>query len=242
MTNNNFKKPLVSFGTIIFLRTEDKVEFVIQQRRDTFDYMNFLLGIWGSRRQLAVIFKHMSIEERERLIKYNFEELWKDLFVTTDSNLCRDFYNKAKRRFAYCQECIPHLIETTVSRVKEPPWGFPKGKKNSNNETDLECAIRETEEEIGISRDQLNIYPSHTFYEKFKGTTNNKTYEVHYFLAELKSKYIPTRRLTPHCIRTDSISEEVSNLMYITEDEAKLYISKSRHRILQEAMEVIKNI
>jgi 8-oxo-dGTP pyrophosphatase MutT (NUDIX family) len=64
---------------------------------------------------------------------------------------------------------------------EEPEWGFPKGRRN-NQENDYECAIREFCEETGYPDDYLihvqNIVP---FEEIFTGS-NYKSYKHKYFL------------------------------------------------------------
>jgi 8-oxo-dGTP pyrophosphatase MutT (NUDIX family) len=63
----------------------------------------------------------------------------------------------------------------------EPEWGFPKGRRNTN-ENDYQCALREFSEETGYNIDDLkniqNIYP---FEETFMGS-NYKTYKHKYYL------------------------------------------------------------
>ena len=64
---------------------------------------------------------------------------------------------------------------------EEPEWGFPKGRRN-NQENDYECAIREFCEETGYPENYLihvqNIVP---FEEIFTGS-NYKSYKHKYFL------------------------------------------------------------
>ena len=71
------------------------------------------------------------------------------------------------------------------SKYSEPEWGFPKGRRN-NCEKDIDCAIREFEEETGMKRENIqfvqNIY---TLEENFTGS-NLKSYKHKYYLA-----YIP---------------------------------------------------
>ena len=38
----------------------------------------------------------------------------------------------------------------------EPEWGFPKGRRNFN-ETDLNCALREFNEETGINMKSIKL-------------------------------------------------------------------------------------
>ena len=78
---------------------------------------------------------------------------------------------------------LNHLIEESnkFETWEEPEWGFPKGRRN-NQENDYECAIREFCEETGYSDDYLthvqNIVP---FEEIFTGS-NYKSYKHKYFL------------------------------------------------------------
>jgi len=77
------------------------------------------------------------------------------------------------------------LIQETemggTEQWKEPEWGFPKGRRNSQ-ESDYDCAIREFSEETGIPTSKLqnirNIFP---FEELFTGS-NYKSYRHKYFL------------------------------------------------------------
>ena len=69
-----------------------------------------------------------------------------------------------------------------TTQWSETEWGFPKGRHN-NQEKDLLCALREFEEETGISKNNIlvieNLLP---FEESFIGT-NHKSYKHKYFLA-----------------------------------------------------------
>jgi 8-oxo-dGTP pyrophosphatase MutT (NUDIX family) len=68
---------------------------------------------------------------------------------------------------------------------KEPEWGFPKGRRN-HQENDYECALREMTEETGFPASAVknikNILP---FDEIFIGS-NYKSYKHRYFLMYMK--------------------------------------------------------
>ena len=74
------------------------------------------------------------------------------------------------------------IVDKSRTSWSETEWEFPKGRRN-NREKDLECALREFEEETGIPGDNIcvvqNILP---FEETFIGT-NHKSYKHKYFLA-----------------------------------------------------------
>src|ERR1700752_2322297 len=97
---NRYFDPIVSYGTIIFRYSEyGEIEFLIYQRRDTFEYMDFLRGAWSDESKLPDLFASMSISERNRIDKYTFQELWDDLILDHDCKLYKDGYVRAKRKF-----------------------------------------------------------------------------------------------------------------------------------------------
>lgn len=66
-------------------------------------------------------------------------------------------------------------------------WNFPKGHFEAG-ETDIEAALRETEEETGLKKSDLKIIPGFRAYEKFSFKTNDKTIykNLTLYLAEAK--------------------------------------------------------
>jgi 8-oxo-dGTP pyrophosphatase MutT (NUDIX family) len=111
----------------------------------------------------------------------------------------------------------------------EPEWGFPKGRREYK-EFDLNCALRELQEETGIDVNLLhqikNIFP---FEENFMGS-NYKTYKHKYYLMFMNY--------------TDSINEtvfqksEVSSISWKTIDECLNIIRPYNF----EKKDLIKNV
>ena len=64
----------------------------------------------------------------------------------------------------------------------EPEWGFPKGRRSSS-ETELACALRETEEEAGVKRHKLTVLEGPPILEEYCGS-NGISYRHRYWLAE----------------------------------------------------------
>jgi 8-oxo-dGTP pyrophosphatase MutT (NUDIX family) len=64
----------------------------------------------------------------------------------------------------------------------EPEWGFPKGRRNFK-ERDLECAIREFEEETGYDKKNLILIKNMNPCEEIFTGSNLKSYKHRYFLA-----------------------------------------------------------
>lgn len=256
----NISEPITSYGLILYslspqnissTKVEDNIfqqinnetqepSFLIYQRRDNFEYMDFLRGVWSSEGQLPALFSLMSKEERERIRNYTFQELWDDLWVVQDCRLYRDGFAKAKKKYDSIKTQIPNLLDVTTSCIKYPPWGFPKGKKNGYYEDPLKCAIREFEEEtkLSISSD-IKIIPDVSFIENFKGS-NGKAYATHYYLGEISNTRYPNPISTPQCIRKTTISEEATAIGWFTMEETKKYLNPRRQTILRGAFEKIE--
>jgi 8-oxo-dGTP pyrophosphatase MutT (NUDIX family) len=77
-----------------------------------------------------------------------------------------------------------HFPKYNDGKWMEPEWGFPKGRRNTN-ESDFDCAVREFSEETGYNIKQLtyiqNILP---FEEIFSGS-NYKSYKHKYYLMHI---------------------------------------------------------
>ena len=261
--NDRSYEPIISYGTIVFHldsnayldETPKKHEtpmFLIYQRRDTFEYMDFLRGAWSDERQLPLLFSGMCIGERERVRQYPHDALWDDLIIDHDCKLYKDGYPKAKRKFETIKDKIPHLLDTTMSYVVEPPWGFPKGKKSNPLEDPIDCALRETSEETriklflngepdesqsdGVFARIWNIKP---FFESFKGS-NGKIYNTYYYLVELAEMKVSEKIPTPHCIRKETLSDEARDLRWVTYEEACSLLNPRRQNILKRASHIIR--
>jgi 8-oxo-dGTP pyrophosphatase MutT (NUDIX family) len=69
----------------------------------------------------------------------------------------------------------------------ETEWEFPKGRRDYK-ERDLDCALREFEEETGISKSNLHIIENILPFEEVYTGSNNKYYKHKYFLAYMKNQ------------------------------------------------------
>lgn len=238
----NIVEPITSYGVLLYsFRESDKIPvFLLYQRRDNFEYMDFMRGCWSSEGQLSALFSLMSHDERRRIREYTFQELWDDLWIIRDSRIYRDGFAKAKKKYDSIRTHIPQLLDTTSSCTREPPWGWPKGKKNSYHEDSFTCAIRELEEETKLDvKDRITQISRSPYIEDFKGS-NGKTYATHYYLCEIPSPIEGTKIDTPHCIRKTTISEEASDVKWFTFDEACMHLNPRRQSILRSAIEMIE--
>ena len=233
---------ITSYGMHLFYIQKDNCDLnyeiyvLIQQARDTFAYIEFLRGLWRNSDEVPLLFSSFSIHERKRIREYIFEELWDDLFINKTSKLYKDGYLKAKKKYDSIKHLIPHILDTTQTFIGNSPWGFPKGKKNDNYETDIECAFRETIEETRLDINDIKLFdPPIKHIEIYKGT-NGKMYSTHYFLAEVTKMYVPEKLITNECIRKSAASEEINEVMWIPVSQAGIYLDDRRHNILCKSL------
>ena len=136
---------------------------------------------------LEMIVKSINLltkSEYEKIMSSEFDELWADIWGKNGfkTNFINE-YNHAKEQMRFLKNYIIPQIQHKINiTFEKPEWGFPKGKRN-NDETNLECAKREFEEETGLSEENYvlldRLYP---LVENIKGS-NGINYKHVYYIA-----------------------------------------------------------
>jgi ADP-ribose pyrophosphatase YjhB (NUDIX family) len=127
----------------------------------------------------------MSKSEVENIKNIDFQILWDDLWKkTARSKAFLKELSISKNKFNYCKK--NNIFENLESKYETPEWGFPKGRRNKF-EKNLDCAIREFEEETNYKNytifDRINFME-----EKFKGTNLVDYKHVYYFAGSDSDK------------------------------------------------------
>ncbi len=235
---NQCSKPITSLGVISFNKINNTLKYLLICRKDSLGYVEFLRGKYPLYNidYIQNIINEMTVMEKSKLLTKEFDELWKELWGEFFGDQYRAEEKSAKEKFNLLKEGIhlfndtffnlKSLIENSTTNWTEPEWGFPKGRRNFN-ENDLQCALREFSEETGYPKSQVcilkNVIP---FDEIFTGS-NFKSYKHRYFLAH--STYSNTQIYQ---------KSEVSKLKWVTLNEALSYIRPYN----LERIELIKNI
>jgi 8-oxo-dGTP pyrophosphatase MutT (NUDIX family) len=81
---------------------------------------------------------------------------------------------------------LSDLITNSKTNWNETEWEFPKGRRNFQ-EKDLDCAIREFEEETGFSQRDIIIIDNLLPFEEMYIGSNHKCYKHKYFLAYMNN-------------------------------------------------------
>lgn len=232
------KDPVASYGIVLFYVDKNNIIwYLLAQRRDTIEYVNYLRGIY-SPYHLNTYFKLMTPSERYRLEHFPFDKLWDDLWINHDNRYYRDGKEKARIKYEAATSVMKKTLQETESYRTEPGWCFPKGRKNPW-ETDVECAFREFKEETKLNisyRNLINITP---LKEVFRGS-NGKMYATIYYVAQSEQK-LPIHKIpVPDGLRSETISEEIANLQWMTMVDALKVLPPWRQNLLLEANDHIK--
>jgi len=149
----------VSFGVIVVRinPSSHRPEAVIVRARYTYAYAEFVHGKYSKNdhRKVAALIDEMSVDERLDLYSLNFAQMWYRIWLTADK---KEHYNRnfAKFQTAWMREdsgkTLRHLIQTSRVAPRGTHYEFPKGKRLTPREADVNCAIRETEEEARVTK------------------------------------------------------------------------------------------
>jgi ADP-ribose pyrophosphatase YjhB (NUDIX family) len=181
------KKPIRSYGIILYRATEEKKKYLMICRKHTFGFTTIVRGKYSSLNptQLQTHVDSMTKHEKELIKQKAFGELWEYLLGSICSSRRNHDRSHAEFKFNTMRELLLEAIASSSTEWEEAEWEFPKGRMQQG-ENDLECALREFEEETHISKHNVRIiYNLCPFEEIYRGS-NDKMYQITYFLAQLK--------------------------------------------------------
>lgn len=194
------KLPITSIGIIAFrfppnltINSSKEPEFLMIRRKDTLGYMDFMRGKFPiyQKNYILNMMTQMTIDEKNRL-RQKYREYHNHEMGGTVQN-----QNTIKEKIHALIVGINHpdgsfydlaaLLDESdhiSEHWHEPEWGFPKGRRNMQ-ENDYDCALREFSEETGYATTVLqnirNILP---FEEIFIGS-NYKSYRHKYYIMHI---------------------------------------------------------
>jgi len=193
------------------------IKFLMIQRKHSLTYVDFIRGNYdiNNIEPLKELFLYMAPFEIQNISKLDFDNLWNNLWDKTSKN--KQFqkeYIKSKTNFT---SLIDTGIINDLINIKplydSTEWGFPKGKRNLF-EKNLDCALREFNEETTIENDNIYLINKINNIVEEYTSTNNVTYKhIYYFaLADNSNEKL-------YDIKTDD-NNEISNVAWFTWEEA----------------------
>ena len=181
------KIPITSIGVIAFRHVEHEIQYLMIRRKDTLGYIDFMRGKFDLKQKqyiMNMILQMTKTEKNNLLQKYTMVKEKRGTIPHIRERILEliNGYTNDLGEFYDLQSLI---VESRLySDWDEPEWGFPKGRRNPQ-ENDYDCAVREFSEETGYSTNVLtnvrNIVPLE---ETFTGSNYN-SYRHKYYLMNI---------------------------------------------------------
>lgn len=231
---------------------EENLKFLLIRRRNSLSIVEFLRGKYNINdiEYLYNTFSLMTNKEREEVVEDDFDYLWSNLWdINNQTKTHLNEYEISKLKFYQLKKglevtvcnipviiSLSDIIKNTSTNWCEPEWGFPKGRRNLK-EKDLNCAIREFEEETSFNKVDYNILDIEPLTEIFMGTNNIK-YKHTYYVAQSCSDIIPM-------INMDNINQrtEVGAIGWYSYNESNKLIREyniDKKNVLRNLYSIIK--
>jgi 8-oxo-dGTP pyrophosphatase MutT (NUDIX family) len=187
------KLPITSYGIILFKKTLDGNMYMMIRRKDSYGYIDFIRGKYSPYNifQLQNIINQMTLLEKHSILTKSYDELWNNMWGETYNLQYKSEGQLSLKKMELIktgimvddkQITLQNLLENSPTQWTETEWEFPKGRRNYK-EKDLDCALREFEEETGISKFKIKIIENVLPFEEIFIGTNHKSYKHKYFLA-----------------------------------------------------------
>ena len=245
----NCNNPITSFGIICIrfhiVGCSVKPQYLMVQRKDSLSYSTFIRGKYKveSRKYVMELFENMTDSERFDVNNKDFESLWKDLWKVTECNSFLREYEDAKAKFdtlkggIHCRSLdkshvfdIGYILKNTKPKYEETEWGFPKGRRNIN-EDDCHCAMREFVEETSIPMDNITLIGNEPYHEIFIGGNKLKYKHVYYLCKLNNPDYMTSKTLEPDTLIQQREIQRVEWFDY-EEAQSKIRVTNSERKDL----------
>jgi len=196
------KKPVTSIGIIAFKKEGGQNKYLLICRKDSLGYVDFIRGKYPlyNREYIQNLIDEMTVKEKQNLLTKNFSELWSELWGEYIGLQYRGEEKSSEEKFKQIQRGIQvysegsysleTLLDSSQTRWDSPEWGFPKGRRNYQ-ENDLACALREFEEETGYSQSSISILKNVVPMEEIFTGSNYKSYKHKYYLGHIDNDVEP---------------------------------------------------
>ena len=226
----------------------DKLKLLMIRRKDSLNYIGFIRGKYDTNniKKISKLFSLMTRDENISIKTNDFDTLWNLLWKEgATNNKYKNEYITSKHKF---NELKKHnfydlLNDANLSKYIEPEWGFPKGRRDLN-ESNIECAMREFNEETNLhlpADDILILDRLNPIEETYKGT-NDIIYRHIYYMASINKE-------VDVLVTNTAQHYEISDIKWMTVNEAlnklRIYDESKIHLINQVyffIINIIKNI
>lgn len=180
----------------LFCKLKNKIKFLMIRRKHTLGFLEFIRGRYNIDNVEGIIFlfKQMTQEEIDKIKIKTFDDLWLDIWGNNQNKFINNNeYQQSKIKFEKLKNenngylTLDFYTKNVKPEFEFAEWGFPKGRRNYR-ETNLECAIREFNEETAIENDEYLLLEEILPIEEYLTGTNGINYKHVYYLAFCKAE------------------------------------------------------
>lgn len=237
LSNFSLGNPITSYGCILRKMENGSPSYLISKRKESPSYLDIIRGTYKNS-QLYFILQDLSKEERERLSQSEYKDLWMDIHTgdqyVLDLNSAGYIFGHSK--FVLLKTVLEQLFKFVP--IPDPNegllWIFPKGKLSWNDsvqESPLECAIREFEEETnGLKLETDNLIVTHPVVERYLGS-NSKSYQTEWYAFQCDNMDITQFPTIETPLRSVSTGE-MGELKWVTLEDLPKFLKKERMTLI----------
>ena len=253
--------PVTSYGIIAVRYTDDTVtrslfslsspssgtppssslQFLLIRRKNSLSFIEFIRGKYShlDKEYISNLLRHMTQSEQQWIVTCTFEELWHHIWgISSTLKSHKSNYEASEKRFLSMKEILPSLIAANPSPWTEPEWGFPKGRRDPH-ESDLQCAVREFQEETGIGRHTFQVLQNtYSISETFFGS--NHVHYCHKYYLAICSSETEANMYAPN----EHMSREIGDIQWCSLEEGIAKIrpdNVEKREVLLKAGKILKN-
>jgi 8-oxo-dGTP pyrophosphatase MutT (NUDIX family) len=171
----------------LFIEYKEKLKFLLISKKYSYGFTDIISGHYNlnSKSGINNLIKQLTPMEIEKIKNDDFDDMWNEFYKLKNIN-----YDMSRKKFIYFRNNLIENKYNLTNKYNNPDWEFPKGKKNIEEEDDIQCAIREFKEETKLKNKDFKIYKNiEPLIEHFKGT-DEKFYKYVYYIALLKKDTI----------------------------------------------------
>lgn len=245
--------PVSSYGIICFKRIDGVIKYILVQKKDSIPFTEFLRGKYeiNNYNYLLKLFSKMTQSEKNAIVAKRFNDLWKGLW-----NHSNDQNQKFQKEFSKSQVKFNKLrngiymkrIDGNVQLVNlnilvantpcadEQIWEAPKGRRRLY-ESDLKCALREFQEEVGF-HDRIVLHDSNKQFEETFNGSNGVRYRNVYYIAQ----YIGDASTVKFDENNHQQAKEVRNVGWFTYEEVLRHINSTENHEKRELFKRVNTI
>lgn len=194
MSNQRYREPrqVESFGMILCSRVNGEVKYGLVKRRYCYGLRKMLNCDFSNARY----FEQVSNTEREALLhvcemRDGYEDVFTNLWsMITYNRIDHKEVSFALAKFLRNRQIIQTRINAVQSVYPDGIWFFPKGRKE-RKENDLECALREVQEETTLNTRNIQVLPIGIQTDTYNSQWNSK-----YFVGVVNQIYAQDKSIS----------------------------------------------